>query len=109
MAAIAQAVDGKSGTSSIVAIPSGTAIPNASSTATAVGTQLSGTAATSSPAVPTASLGKHSSIIAGTPTFNLGASATQGATSSSNVAAVATGRSQAMMVGAGLMIGAFAL
>lgn len=115
MAAIAQAVDGKSGTSSIVAIPSGTTIPGASTTLRATGTQLSGAAASSTPNVPIASYGKHSSIMAGTPTFALGvaasASASGTSTSSSKGAAAPamTGKPQLAMLGAGLVMGALAL
>lgn len=72
--AIAQAAGGKTGSSSIVVIPTGTSIPGVSSTASASGTQLSGNAATAQATGIPVATGK--TLTAGTPTFNLGPSAT---------------------------------
>jgi len=115
--AIAQAAGGKAGTSSIQVIPTGTAIPGVSSTATASGTQLNDyDAQATATGIPVAS---GRSVTAGSPTFNLGASATasnaqaSGASSSntgksSNIA-VATAAPQVALLGAGLVAGAFLL
>jgi len=84
MAALAQAAENKTGTSSIAVIPTGTTLPGVSITATANGTQLSGTATTLPPAVPTASVQGSTLVLAGTPTFDLGPSSTAGSSSSSS-------------------------
>jgi len=104
-AAIAQAKYNVS-SSSIVVIPSGTALPEVSSTATATGTQLTGVAATSDYA-PVAASTVASTVLAGTPTFNLGVSPTTGsATAKHSGAATAVAPQQAAMVGVGLVFGA---
>ena len=108
LAALAQAAENQSDTSSIAVIPSGTVIPGASVTATAVGTQLTGAAATEPPSVPTASVQGSSLLLPGTPTFNLGVSSTaagSSATSSgaANVAAAPTAALLGMGLAAGMM------
>jgi len=113
--AIAQAAGGKAGTSSIQPIPTGTSIPGVSSTATASGTQLDEYAAAATPTgIPVAT---GHTVTAGSPTFNLGASATasnaqaSGGSSSStaNIAIAATAAPQALLLGAGLVAGALLL
>lgn len=119
--AIAQAAENKQATSSIVAIPTGTEIPGVSSTATASGTQLDSSAAEATPTLATASYSGHhtTSILAATPTFDLGAAISGSASSggyggqsgsSSNAAVPAmTGLPHAALLGAGLVVGALAL
>jgi len=108
--ALAQAQENEAATSNIVVIPSGTAIPSATFTATAIGTQVSDVVAQT--AVPPASFSGSSLILAGTPTFNLGSSTatatagggSSGSSSSSgaaNHAAVPT----AAILGLGLAVG----
>ncbi|KAJ9605361.1 hypothetical protein H2200_010018 [Cladophialophora chaetospira] len=110
VAALAQADENQASTSNIVVIPTGTAIPSATNTATATGTQL--TALESETAIPEASVSGSSLILAGTPTFNLGlssstATAGSGSGSSSsgaaNYAAVPTAALLGLGVAAGLM------
>ncbi|KAL2403980.1 putative aspartic-type endopeptidase OPSB [Exophiala dermatitidis] len=111
VAALAQAAENKTDTSSIAVIPSGTAIPGASSTATATGTQLSSAALTEQPAVPTASAEGTTLVFAGTPTFNLGAQAATGTAAGSTTS---SGRANAAaptaaLLGLGLAAGAMVL
>ncbi|EXJ53897.1 hypothetical protein A1O7_09233 [Cladophialophora yegresii CBS 114405] len=72
VAALAQADENKASTSSIVVFPTGTAVPSATATAMATGTQL--TTIKPETQVPEASISGSSLILAGTPTFNLGIS-----------------------------------
>lgn len=74
--AIAQARGGQASTSNIQVIQTGTAIPGASSTASATGTQLSGNAATALATGISAIPSTASTATAPSPTFALGASAT---------------------------------
>lgn len=111
MAALAQAVMNQTDTSSIVVIPTGTAIPGASVTATAVGTQVPDIQATAQPAVPSASSRSSSMLLAGTPTFNIGIASTAGtgagtATSSGGANAAAP---TAALLGLGLAAGIMAI
>jgi len=110
LAALAQAAENQTDTSSVEAIPSGTGFPGVSYTATATGTQLDEQAATQVPDVASASA-VGTTVLAGTPTFNLGASATGGGSgsgsSSSNVAIVVTLGPQVALV-AGMVVCAFA-
>lgn len=111
LAALAQAAENMTDTSSIAAIPPGTSIPGASITATATGTQLSGAAATALPVVPTASLQGTTLVLAGTPTFNLGVSPTSGtsrATSSSSSGKAHAAAPTAALLGLGLAAGILA-
>lgn len=72
--AIAQARGGQASTSSIEVIPIGTSLPGVSSTATATGTQLDEAQATAlATDIPEAT---GDTVTAGTPAFQLGASAT---------------------------------
>lgn len=114
VAALAQANENKASTSNIVVIPTGTAIPSASTTATATGTQL--TDIPTDTAVPVASVSGSSLIIGGTPTFNLGiSSATASASSGSGSGSGSSGSSNnaanyaavptAALVGLGLAAG----
>jgi hypothetical protein len=109
-AAIAQAVYSVS-SSSVVAIPTGTTLPMVTSTATAIGTQLSGNAATSEYAPTSYSYegAQGTTIAAGSPTFNLGVSQTTGDASSSGFAAGVPKPTQAALIGAGLLMGAMVL
>ncbi|KAK5452858.1 hypothetical protein LTS15_007006 [Exophiala xenobiotica] len=112
LAALAQAAENMTDTSSIAAMPSGTSIPGASITATAAGTQLSGAAATAPPAVPTASAKGTTLVLAGTPTFNLGVSPTSGssgATSSSSSGRAHAAAPTAALLGLGLAAGILAV
>lgn len=107
LAALAQAAENRTDTSSIAAISSGTSIPGASMTATATGTQLSGAATTELPAVPTASIQGTALVLPGTPTFNVGVTVTKGsstATSSSSGSANAA-TPGAVLLGLGLAAG----
>jgi hypothetical protein len=113
MGALAQANENQASTSNIVVIPTGTAIPSATITATATGTQL--TEIASETAVPTPSIQGSTLIIAGTPTFDLGAatatasgsgsgggaSAGASGTNAANFAAIPT----AALLGLGLAAG----
>lgn len=74
--AIAQARSGQASTSNIQVISAGTAIPGASSTASATGTQLAGAAATAIATGISALASTASTATAPSPTFALGASAT---------------------------------
>jgi len=117
--AIAQARGGQASTSSLQVIPTGTSLPGVSSTATATGTQLDEAEATAiATDIPEAT---GSTVTAGTPTFQLGASATasdaqpsptgsSASSSSSGLAAFVTPAPQAAFLGAaGIVLGAFLL
>lgn len=109
--AIAQAAGNRAETSSIQVIPTGSSIPGVSSTATARGTQLTGSAATVLPKVLSAT---GSMVTAGTPTFNLGAAATASnarapGSGASNGASVVGPAAPKAVIGAGLMAIAFML
>lgn len=111
VAALAQAAENKTDTSSIAVIPSGTAIPGASVTASAVGTQNPSDATTEEPAVPTASVQGTTLVFAGTPTFDIGvqstaASAAATTTSSGGANAAAP---TAALLGLGLAAGVMVL
>ncbi|KAI1609797.1 aspartic-type endopeptidase [Exophiala viscosa] len=112
VAALAQAAENQTSTSSIEVISSGTTLPGATFTASATGTQLGGAAATSSPAVPTVSLSGTTMILAGTPTFNLGVSqvtsyspSTITKTATSSGGAVSGAAPTAALLGMGLVAG----
>jgi hypothetical protein len=107
VAALAQAKENQTDTSSIAAIPSGTTIPGASVTATVTGTQLSGAAASSQPAVPDASARGSTLVLAGTPTFNIGVSSTAGssATTSTSSGGANAAAPTAALIGLGLAAG----
>lgn len=117
-AALAQAVYGVS-SSNVVVIPAGTALPMVTSTATALGTQLSGRARTSeyTPATYTYEGAQGTTVAAGSPTFNLGGlsqamtgPSSSGASISSSAAATGMSKpTQAAILGAGFLIGAMAL
>lgn len=111
VAALAQAVENQTDSSSILAIPSGTSIPRVSITATATGTQITGSASTAKPDVPSASVKGSTLVLAGTPTFNLGVQSTAGTaagTSSSSAGANAAAPTAALL-GLGLAAGMMAL
>ena len=101
-AAIAQARYGVS-SSRIVVIPSASSLPLVSSTANAVGTQLSG-AATAFPLTSAISGTIDSAITAGTPTYNLGVSQATGSTGA--IASPTAGASSHSSSATGAPIGA---
>lgn len=112
VAALAQAAENQTSTSSIAVISSGTDLPGATFTASATGTQLDQAAATSSPSIPTASLSGTTKILAGTPTFNLGVSgvtsysaSTITKTATSTGGAVSGAAPTAALLGVGLVAG----
>ena len=117
--AIAQARGGQASTSSLEVIPTGTSLPGVSITATATGTQLDEAEATAiATDIPEAT---GNTVTAGTPTFQLGASATasdaqpsptgsSASSSSSGLAAFVTPAPQAAFLGAaGIVAGTFLL
>lgn len=111
VAALAQADENQASTSNIVVIPTGTAIPSATVTATATGTQL--TDFTPNTDIPSLSI-QGSSVIPGTPTFNLGlssstASASASAGSPGGNAAPNHAAPTAMLLGLGLAAGMMGL
>lgn len=112
MAALAQADENQASTSNIVVIPTGTAIPSATVTATATGTQL--TAIVANTAIPSPS-SQGSNVLPGTPTFNLGlssstasASASAGASGNNAASNHAGSVSTAALLGLGLVAGMMA-
>ncbi|EXJ91285.1 hypothetical protein A1O1_04395 [Capronia coronata CBS 617.96] len=115
VAALAQAAENRTSTSSIAVIPTGTTIPGASVTATATGTQIPDAQATEEPAVPTASVQGTSLVLTGTPTFNLGAATTAAATGTAAATTTSSGRANAAaaptaaLLGLGLAAGVMVL
>ena len=113
--ALAQAVVEKTGTSSIVVIPSGTEIPGASVTASLPGTQLNAAQATEAPAVPTASAEGTTLVLTGSPTFHLGeptgtaTSVGSAAATSSQSAGAHAAAPTAALLGLGLVAGVMVL